>query len=196
MNNSMKNSFNGLSDGIIWFLKKIFSTYHGILPFAGLPLVFMLWRRGRRQQNLLNTSSLDKNELSSPSIPMKVGPITIVYSTTTGTAKKLSEEFQQRLQRAFDLNIRLMDLKDYDPDTLENEQIVFFVCSTWTDGTLALSSQSFLAWLEDLANDFRISKMYLEKVKYGIFGLGGKIYGENFCKAVSVYPLRLVVNFL
>lgn len=184
MNSSGRNTSNDRYYGIIGLIKNIFGCYHGIIPFVCLPLVLMLWKRKRYQQQLPDTSSTANSESNNSAVTKKAETITILYSTTTGTAKKLSEELQQRLQKTFHLNIRAIDLKDYDPDTLENEQMVFFICSTWTDGTLAVSSQPFLVWLEDLANDFRISKMYLEKLKYGIFGLGGKIYGENYCKAV------------
>jgi sulfite reductase alpha subunit-like flavoprotein len=150
------------------------------MPFTLIPLLLMLWRKGKAQPQIANQGQ----QLSPASEGMKEQTITILYSTTTGTARQLSEELLNRIQRSLNITIRAMDLKDYDTDNLDNEQMVFFICSTWTDGTLALSSNSFLVWLEDLANDFRISKMYLGKLKYAIFGLGGQIYGDNFCKAV------------
>lgn len=166
-------------------------SYHGAMPFTLIPLLLLLWRKGKAfssQPQLTNQTNQPLPKESAPSSPVrgeqKELAVTILYSTTTGTARKLSEELLSRIQRSLKIAIRAMDLKDYDVDNLENEQMVFFVCSTWTDGTLAQSSHSFLVWLEDLANDFRISKMHLGKLKYAIFGLGGQIYGDNFCKAV------------
>jgi sulfite reductase alpha subunit-like flavoprotein len=166
------------------FLQKIFWGYHGALPFTLLPLFLLLHRRGKAQGQL----DQPKTNEGPPKISTdnEAQTVTILYSTTTGTARKLSEELLNKLQRrATNLQIRMVDLKDYETDNLENEQIVLFLCSTWTDGTLAETAQPFLVWLEDVANDFRISKMFLGKIRYGIFGLGGRIYGDNFCKAVS-----------
>jgi sulfite reductase alpha subunit-like flavoprotein len=170
------------------FLENILWSYHGAMPFTLIPLILLLLRKGKKSQPQIVASLKD----TPPQLTQqKEQSITILYSTTTGTARNLSEELLNRIQRSLNLTIRVMDLKDYDTDNLENEQMVFFICSTWTDGTLALSSHSFMVWLEDLANDFRISKMYLGKLKYAIFGLGGEIYGDNFCKAVSLFPLLL-----
>jgi sulfite reductase alpha subunit-like flavoprotein len=165
------------------FLHNIFWSYHGAVPFTLLPL-FLLLRRSGKGQGRLN--SPNKGEDAPETKVSEMQSVTILYSSTTGTARKLSEELVNKLQRhSGNVQIRMVDLKDYETDNLENEQMVLFLCSTWTDGTLAETAQPFLVWLEDLANDFRISKMLLGKTSYAIFGLGGRIYGENFCKAVS-----------
>lgn len=169
------------------FLENILWSYHGAMPFTLIPLILLFLRKGKKAQPQI----ANLNDTPPQLAQQKEQSITILYSTTTGTARNLSEELLNRIQRSLNLTIRVMDLKDYDTDNLENEQLVFFICSTWTDGTLALSSHSFMVWLEDLANDFRISKMYLGKLKYAIFGLGGEIYGDNFCKAVSLFPLLI-----
>jgi sulfite reductase alpha subunit-like flavoprotein len=74
-------------------------------------------------------------------------------------------------------------VQDYDEDALlHQEDIVLFLCSTWTDGTPPEAATRFVAWLDEYVNDFRVSKSHLANVKYAVFGLGSAIYADNFCK--------------
>eukprot|EP00602_Paraphysomonas_sp_CaronLab_P003725 CAMPEP_0185034264 /NCGR_PEP_ID=MMETSP1103-20130426/23970_1 /TAXON_ID=36769 /ORGANISM="Paraphysomonas bandaiensis, Strain Caron Lab Isolate" /LENGTH=671 /DNA_ID=CAMNT_0027570847 /DNA_START=237 /DNA_END=2252 /DNA_ORIENTATION=- len=81
------------------------------------------------------------------------------------------------------VTVNICDMKDYDLDSLESENVVLILCSTWTGGTVPELCEPFMAGLQDLANDFRVSKNLLDKVKFAVMGLGGKVYGENFCKS-------------
>jgi len=74
-------------------------------------------------------------------------------------------------------------VQDYDEDALlHQEDMVLFLCSTWTDGTPPEAATRFVAWLDEYVNDFRVSKSHLANVKYAVFGLGSAIYADNFCK--------------
>lgn len=170
-----------------------------VLSFTFIPIVLLYLQRRKKQLRTLSQQSAvkqsnDASLVASPAAqptnqtttqqfnPIKV---TILYSTTTGTAQKLATELLSVLSKFDHLQPSILNLKDYETDNLDSENIVLFLCSTWSNGTLAENSQSFLTWIEDLANDFRISKMFLGKVHYAIFGLGGQIYEDNFCKSVS-----------
>lgn len=39
--------------------------------------------------------------------------------------------------------------------------------------------------MDEAANDYRVSKDHFARIKFSCFGLGGKIYAENFCKPVK-----------
>lgn len=114
-------------------------------------------------------------------------PLRIVFGGTTGH----SEGFARQLEKdVFALNVSnfhfetsLVDIKDYDQDNLEQETIIVFCVSTWTDGEPPESAVIFFEWLKDLVLDFRVSREMLKHVKFSIFGLGNSLYDENYCKA-------------
>jgi len=81
----------------------------------------------------------------------------------------------------FNIQGQILNLKQYDPEDLPNEPISIFIVPTYTDGTPNEETQGFYNWLEDVANDFRVTKVFLENIKYAVFGLGDNSYGENYC---------------
>jgi sulfite reductase alpha subunit-like flavoprotein len=61
--------------------------------------------------------------------------ILIIYGTCTGTARKLAGEIAKKFSSALssdDVVITVVDAKDYDEFVLDQEDIVLFICSTWT----------------------------------------------------------------
>ena len=114
--------------------------------------------------------------------------ILIIYGTCTGTAKKFAVECSEKCRTVFavdDVDIGIVDAKDYDEFVLDQEDIVLFICSTWTDGVAPESAQRLVSSLIDYASDFRVSKSHLAKVKFAVFGLGGSDYNKYFCKAAK-----------
>jgi len=144
--------------------------------------------------------------------------VLILYGTCTGTARRLAEGLQQTLQQALPASavaITLQDAQAYDEFLLDQEDILLVVCSTWTDGAPPEAARRFLENLQDLANDFRVSRAQLAAVKvgtpprqrsddevysaasipclslpprpvqYAVFGLGTALYQEHFCKAAK-----------
>jgi len=85
----------------------------------------------------------------------------------------------------------LINLKTYDPEDLPSDGLVIFIVPTYTDGTPNEETLGFYNWLEDVSNDFRISKVFLQNVKYAIFGLGDKNYGENFATVAKKFDVFL-----
>ena len=113
--------------------------------------------------------------------------ILILYATTTGTSKMFAGKLAKRISSSSKIPVVICDMKDFNDDNLELQDIVFLICSTWTDGRMPEKAETFYQSLKDTAFDFRVGKNMLANVKYSTFGLGGEIYDKNFCKAVPFY---------
>ncbi|KAF0685001.1 Aste57867_23030 [Aphanomyces stellatus] len=113
--------------------------------------------------------------------------VRILYGTHTGTAKGFASTLEKKL---FALNISgyafepsVVDMKDYDQDNLEHEQVVISILSTWTGGVPPESALVFYNWLQDMAQDFRVSRTWLQHVSVAVYGLGNSEYDEHYAKA-------------
>ena len=140
----------------------------------------------------LSATKTIKTVETSPAVTTEVNDerrrILIIYGTCTGTARKFAAECAQKCQTIFpstEVDIKVIDAKDYDEFVLDQEDIVLFICSTWTDGVAPETAQRLVSSLIDYASDFRVSKSHLAKVKFAVFGLGGSDYNKNFCKAAK-----------
>lgn len=132
----------------------------------------------------------DKNSIESIP-PKKPNKVLILYGTTTGTALKFSQKLESDIIKSQHGNlripVRIINMKDFDEESLHKEDIVVIITSTWTGGIAPESAQRFFEGLKDIAYDFRVSKDYLHHLKYAVFGLGGAIYQEDFCKVASEF---------
>jgi sulfite reductase alpha subunit-like flavoprotein len=84
------------------------------------------------------------------------------------------------------LLVSVVDANEYNEDKIDAEDVVFLICSTYSDGTPPKSAARMMEWFQDMINDFRVNRNHLEKLKFSIFGLGGAIYNENYGKAVII----------
>lgn len=140
---------------------------------------------------------------STAAATMREVRVHILYGTTTGTARGFAQSLQQYLLRSTSIlqnsaeAVRfvfdLCDLAEYDEDALEAEDVAVFLLSTWEGGKCPEPCAVFMDWLQDYAYDFRVSKAYLSKIRYAVFGLGGELYGTNYCKAVRALSLLLTL---
>lgn len=65
--------------------------------------------------------------------------VLIIYGTCTGTAKKFALEIAEKFTAIFpskEVEVIVVDAKDYDEFVLDQEDIVLFICSTWTGNTV------------------------------------------------------------
>ena len=116
---------------------------------------------------------------------IKEKSLTILYGTCTGTAENLANNLKTYLLSRFDItNITLKDANDFDDNDIEKQDILFIICSTYENGEPPARARRLYEWLQDYSTDFRVSKDHLSSLTYALFGLGGKIYGANFCKPV------------
>ena len=56
--------------------------------------------------------------------------VTILYATTTGTARGQAENLNYLL-RNVQTSSKVIDINEYDEENLESEEYVMFLCSTW-----------------------------------------------------------------
>jgi sulfite reductase alpha subunit-like flavoprotein len=118
--------------------------------------------------------------------------VLILHGSTTGTASGMAATLATELERSRALDVKVVSANSYNDENLDKEDVVLFICSTWTDGAAPESAKIFMAWLNDTTNDFRVSKMMLGKVSFAAFGLGGKVYSDNFCKPVSLADAEIL----
>lgn len=156
------------------------------LTFVGITFISLLLLEYSRKRKRLIQSPSTSNRVQNSS-----RSVLIVYATTTGTSRKFANTLYHHIIRRCDLNVRISDLKDYSEDKLSTEDIVLFICSTYEGGIAPLSARLFFSDLEDRAFDFRVSKDHLSRVKYAVFGLGGALYGKNYCKVVRFCHLLI-----
>eukprot|EP00698_Gefionella_okellyi_P013765 TRINITY_DN3789_c0_g1_i1.p1 TRINITY_DN3789_c0_g1~~TRINITY_DN3789_c0_g1_i1.p1 ORF type:complete len:656 (+),score=112.52 TRINITY_DN3789_c0_g1_i1:74-2041(+) len=98
-------------------------------------------------------------------------PITFLVGSQTGTA----EEYARRLARdanRLGFRAKVVDLEDYDPESLADEKFAFFCIATYGEGEPTDSSTGFINWLMD---DSRAEDS-LQNVKFTLFSLGNKTY--------------------
>eukprot|EP01038_Epipyxis_sp_PR26KG_P014525 gene14525-19501_t len=165
---------------------------------AVTPLV--LWfvydkNRDIKKNNSTNVKPVENNEIDV-NTNLKDGikcRILVLYGTTTGYARTYAHKLAHKIKTVADgnnkntsnksdINISIVDMSEFDSELLDRFDLVFAICSTWTDGKPPVTAQRFVDGLKDLAYDFRVSKNMLSKLEFSIFGLGSLTYGENFCK--------------
>jgi tRNA wybutosine-synthesizing protein 1 len=113
-------------------------------------------------------------------------PVTILFGTSTGTSKRFAEALCRDI---FALNVsgyafkpRVLDMASLEGEDLEKEAIIIVLMSTFIEGTPPPPAVSLCDWLADAAVDFRMSKAFLGKLKYAVFGQGSTEYDAvTFC---------------
>lgn len=66
--------------------------------------------------------------------------------------------------------------------SLDSVGVAIFIVPTYEDGAPPDSAEWFFKSLAENAVDFRVSKSYLKKMNYAVFGLGNSLYCDNFNK--------------
>ncbi|KAI9343079.1 tRNA-yW synthesizing protein 1-like protein [Zopfochytrium polystomum] len=149
--------------------------------------------------------------LAVHSPPPAVSSISIVYSTTDGSTKKLATTvFQKFLSSNLDpsVSVHLIHIaeldrgasiedtaganKDYLLDKLAGPNSrVCFLLPTAEGGTAPADAAWFFAWLEDARFDFRVPKSAFETLRFSVFGIGDSAYPREhvcgFSKRVDRY---------
>ncbi|CAG5127481.1 unnamed protein product [Candidula unifasciata] len=110
--------------------------------------------------------------------------LTILYGSQTGKGKLFAEILKTRVEE-LGFTADVTDVASYDHEKLlqaeaEEGKICVFIVSTYTDGQPPGGAQWFYTWLEDLAEDFRVTKATLAGLNYAVVGLGNSLYSEHF----------------
>lgn len=157
-----------------------YDTIFKYLAFFGTGAAFVLLNSRRTNTEILE----DKHAVQSTPQAMEA-QVHILFATTTGTAKRFANTLSHHISQRLKLSTNIIDLSLIKDEALPKSGSLIFICSSWTGGTIPESSISFINWLKDTSYDFRVSKDYLSNAQFAIFGLGGKVYGENFGRVVS-----------
>jgi wyosine [tRNA(Phe)-imidazoG37] synthetase (radical SAM superfamily)/flavodoxin len=134
---------------------------------------------GKNNSNTQNASAAVVKSSSAVEGPK----VTILYATCTGTSRNFANTLGARVRTLNNAVVDVVDLSEFDEFLLEKGGIFFFLISTFSEGQCPESSRRFMSWIQEFVHDFRVDKNYLQKVKFGVFGLGGKVYKKNFCTA-------------
>lgn len=175
--------------GVYYFVKT-----HGVAPATpSSPVTKPLKQNGTQKKANKARAKPPQKQKQQPATTagteLPPVPVRILYGTQTGTSKAFAENLERAL---FALNIAgfhfhtsVVNMKDYDQDNLEQESIVVAILSTWTHGVPPQDARVFCDWLHDMALDFRVSKVWLEKVPHAVFGLGNAEYDEHYGTAAK-----------
>lgn len=164
-----------------------------LVAVTGVVLFKVLSERQSKSNPNKNNSAATKKEIKERKLD-EVVPVSgaeydhsvkIIYASTTGTARQFATTLFKHMGKKCPVRIEVCDMNTYNEEQLSKEDVVIFICSTWEGGVPPKSAARFYDWLQEQAFDFRVSKDYLENVKFAVFGLGGAIYGKNYAKFVS-----------
>ncbi|XP_066491310.1 S-adenosyl-L-methionine-dependent tRNA 4-demethylwyosine synthase TYW1-like isoform X2 [Tiliqua scincoides] len=154
----------------IQFLSKAKKQNGDHLPKSNLPQIMLDVPAGEHKNSQINK--------------VHVVGVKIFYGSQTGTAKRFAQILAEAV--AFlSLPTEVIDMRDYDPDDClvdesTSKNVCVFLVATYTDGKPPESAGWFCKWLEETANDFRVSKTYLNGLRYAVFGLGNSLYADCY----------------
>ena len=107
---------------------------------------------------------------AAPALPL----MTILYGSQTGNGEGLAENLGEQA-KAKGFNARVMDMADFEPSSIANEEILFIVVSTHGEGEPPIAAEKLHHYLG--AGEAGT----LDKLKFAVFALGDSSY-EFFCK--------------
>lgn len=116
---------------------------------------------------------------SEPTLPL----MTILYGSQTGNGEGLAENLHQQAQ-AKGFNSKVVDMSDFEVESLANEEILLIIASTHGEGEPPIAAENLHKYLATGKFDS------LNKLKFAVFALGDSSY-EFFCKTGKDFDLFL-----
>ena len=120
----------------------------------------------------------------------RLGGMVVLYASQTGNAQSLATDLHEDAsEKGF--AAELADMASFDFASFVQQPpplpVLVIICSTWTDGVPPPKAQA--AFKRLFSGDWTATA--LARVRYGVFGLGNSLYGDNFCKAARTLDARL-----
>ena len=132
----------------------------------------LIWMNGFLAGLVLGESHGNGVEPAQP--VLKVNKISVLFGTETGNSKKLATDFAAKAKKV-GVNVKLSGLDQYRLNDLSKEEYLFIVLSTQGDGEPPATAKKFFDYIFQ-------NKLSLNKLKFGVLGLGDTSY-PLFCKA-------------
>jgi tRNA wybutosine-synthesizing protein 1 len=112
--------------------------------------------------------------------PARTATPTLLFASVTGTSKTLAARLSARLTADAGFPVRATDAATFDPDDLPSVHLLLLVIPTHDGGAPPPSAAFLSRWLEESAADFRAGALLLSGLRFAVFGVGSRAYGETF----------------
>ena len=126
---------------------------------------------------------------TAPAPPRRMLPVTLVYATTTGTARRFAETLQKELfamgLAGFWFRTQLVDAAGLSLDAVDallddaGGGALVVLLPTWTGGEPPAAAALLCGHVRDLATDFRVDKAAYAHLRFAVFALGSSAYEEG-----------------
>lgn len=135
--------------------------------------------------NLLDLQNLNNsgNSLNSENSGQKLPPVTILYGSQTGNAKKAAQKTAEQIKtKGFEVNV--VDMAEYPTKKLKDEKLLFVVVSTYGEGEPPAAAEDLHKFI------FSSRAPKLPDLKFAVLALGDSSYVE-FCKTGLDFDTKL-----
>ncbi|KAL6894177.1 hypothetical protein ACP4OV_008275 [Aristida adscensionis] len=112
---------------------------------------------------------------------------TLLYASATGTSRALAARLSARLAAEAGAPARPADAAAFDPDDLPSVPLLLLVLPTHDAGAPPPSAAFLARWLAESAADFRAGALLLSGLRFAVFGVGSRAYGETFNAAARSF---------
>ncbi|KMZ72229.1 hypothetical protein ZOSMA_169G00200 [Zostera marina] len=182
-------------NGVVGNKEMVMILTTSLALFVGC-VVFLVWRKlsgptgtGMTCKSAKPLNVLKKLDVNDLEIDDGTKKVTVFFGTQTGTAegfaKAMVDEAKVRYEKT---TFQVVDLDEYvgeDDDEyqhkLKKEKIVFFFMATYGDGEPTDNAARFYKWFSEGEERGK----WLQRLHYGVFGLGNRQY-EHFNKVAMV----------
>lgn len=137
----------------------------------------------RNREEIKGITKTNGVHSSAPLVSVAQSKITVMFGSQTGNSKKVATSLKDKFA-AKGLNVKFVDMADYNVRELKNETLLFIVVSTQGEGEPPLSAEEIYEFIHSK------KAQQLNGLKYSVLALGDKGY-VNFCKTGVDFDVQL-----